>query len=81
LTQETKQKPKSRKMKTIQVTYREMILVENVKTMEVSDELYKKIQEKGSGEWNNLYDEISGDTEIYEHFDSKDTQLEIEVIG
>jgi len=68
-------------MKTIQVTYREMILVENVKTMEVSDELYKKIQEKGSDEWNNLYDEISGDTEIYEHFDSKDTQLEIEVIG
>ena len=64
-------------MKTIQVTYREFILVENVKTIVVSDDIAKKLEDENSTEYLNLKDEMDTETDWYFDFDSKDTFLEV----
>jgi hypothetical protein len=64
-------------MKTIEVTYREFILVENVKTIVVSDDIAKKLEDENSTEYLNLKDEMDTETDWYFDFDSKDTFLEV----
>ena len=64
-------------MKTIEVTYREFILVENVKTIVVSDDIAKKLEDENSTEYLNLKDEMDTETDCYFDFDSKDTFLEV----
>ena len=64
-------------MKTIEVTYREFIVVENVKTIVVSDDIAKKLEDENSTEYLNLKDEMDTETDWYFDFDSKDTFLEV----
>jgi len=64
-------------MKTIEVTYREFILVENVKTIVVSDDIAKKLEDENSIEYLNLKDEMDAETDWFDDFDSKDTFLEV----
>ena len=68
-------------MKTIQVTYREMISVENVKTIEVTDEVYLQLEDEKSSEYCDLEAHMNDNTEWYKDFDSKDTYFEIKLIN
>jgi len=56
-------------------------MVENIQTIEVSDALYKKLKREGSPEYYELCDKMDAETDWADHFDSKDVELEIEVIG
>lgn len=70
-------------MKTIKITYTEVLFLTNEKTITVSDAVAKKLQNENSAEYAQMWDEMHGDTVAYETgigTEVDDKRLEIEII-